>query len=555
MLETVVIGPCRYYRYSACGAVTRLVLSTYYNGIPVSDEPTPVVWFNGQSDGSDTVTQPLLKLSDADNVAVALRVLPAGEDVNGLSIAGLVPKGHKVALQPVAAGERLIKYSQTIGIASQAIAAGEHVHSHNLVFQDNDASYEFCTDLKAFDIATTDYFQGYRRADGRAGTRNFIAVISSVNCSATAVHHIVAGFDDAALAAWPQVDGVAAFTHGTGCGMAGSGEGYDNLQRVLAGYAQHPNVGGVLFVGLGCEISQIQSTVEAHALSRGPLLRTMNIQSTGGHRKTVEHGQQLITGMLPEVNKIQRSRCPSSDLMLALQCGGSDAWSGITANPALGYAADLLVRQGGTAVLAETPEIYGAEHLLTRRAATAEVGQALIERIHWWQEYVARNSGTLDNNPSPGNKLGGLTTILEKSLGAVAKGGTSPLNGVFRYAQRVDQPGFVFMDSPGYDPASVTGEIAGGCNLVAFTTGRGSTFGSKPAPCMKVATNTDMFQQLEDDMDINAGTIVSDGESVAAVGQRIYERLLAIASGERTLSERHGLGDNEFVPWQIGATM
>jgi len=252
---------------------------------------------------------------------------------------------------------------------------------------------------------------------------------------------------------------------------------------------------------------------------------------------------------------ISRVECPASDLMLALQCGGSDAWSGITANPALGYAADLLVRQGGTAVLAETPEIYGAEHLLTRRAANAEVGKALIERIDWWQDYVARNSGSLDNNPSPGNKLGGLTTILEKSLGAVAKGGTSPLTGVFHYGQRVDKSGFVFMDSPGYDPASVTGEIAGGCNLVAFTTGRGSTFGSKPAPCMKVATNTDMYEQLVDDMDINAGTIVSDGDSVADVGQRIYDRLLAIASGERTLSECHGLGDNEFVPWQIGATM
>ena len=514
------------------------------------DKPSPIVWLN--ADQSD---QPTLTLTKSDNVAVALRVLRAAEDINGVTATQSIPKGHKIALQPISMGSRVLKYAQTIGVASRDIDAGEHVHTHNLAFQDSDADYDYCADVPTVDYQATDFFNGFRRADSRVGTRNFIAIISSVNCSATAVHHIARCFDQAALAAFPQVDGIAAFTHGTGCGMAGSGEGFDNLQRVLAGYAQHPNVGGVLFVGLGCEISQIQSTVQAHELTRGPLLRTMNIQSIGGHRKTVAYGQRLIEEMLPEVNANQRESCPVSALSLALQCGGSDAWSGITANPALGYAADLLVRQGGTAVLAETPEIYGAEHLLTRRAATPAVADALIDRIKWWQAYVARNSGTLDNNPSPGNKLGGLTTILEKSLGAVAKGGTSPLAGVFRYAERVDCAGFVFMDSPGYDPASVTGEIAGGCNLVAFTTGRGSTFGCKPAPCLKIATNTDMYNKLEEDMDINAGSIVSDGDSVADVGQRIYNRLLAIASGEKTLSELNGLGDNEFVPWQIGATM
>jgi len=519
----------------------------------MNDEPQAIVWLPKTTDSS---AQPVLQLAPSDSVAVALQPLQPGTDIgNGVVVEQAIAKGHKVALVPHVEGEVIKKYAQTIGVASQAIPAGMHVHSHNLAYRDTDVQYQMGTHTEPLDGVSTDTFNGYRRADGRVGTRNFIAVISSVNCSATVAHLIANHFDDAALADFPQVDGVAAFTHGTGCGMADSGAGWDNLQRVFAGYARHPNVGGVVFVGLGCEISQIQSTLQEHALADGPLLRTMNIQTTGGHVKTVAHGQQLVHDMLVQVNQCHREPTPASELSLALQCGGSDAWSGITANPALGFAADLLVRQGGTTVLAETPEIYGAEHLLTQRAVNASVAEALLERIEWWQGYVQKHQGSLDNNPSPGNKLGGLTTILEKSLGAVAKGGTSPLMGVYKYAEQVTQRGFVFMDSPGYDPVSVTGEIAGGCNLVAFTTGRGSTFGSKPAPCLKIATNTDMFTRLGDDMDINAGSIVSEGDSVADVGQRIYATLLRVASGEKTLSEQHGLGDNEFVPWQIGATM
>ena len=516
----------------------------------MSDDASPIVWMSDDATG-----KPVLRLSTEDNVAVALRSLKAGEAIGELTLSESIPKGHKIALSPIASGARVLKYAQTIGVAAADIKAGDHVHTHNLKFQDNDAAHSFCSDVPDLTVQSSDVFQGYKRADGRVGTRNYIAVISSVNCSATAVHHIINSISDAELAQFPNVDGIAAFTHGTGCGMATQGEGWDNLQRVLAGYATHPNVGGVLFVGLGCEASQIQSTLSSHELSRGPLLCTMNIQTSGGHKKTVEQGRQHLLSMLPEVNQSSRSSCPVSSLMLALQCGGSDAWSGITANPALGYASDLLVAQGGTAVLAETPEIYGAEHLLTRRATSEQVAKQLMERIQWWQGYVAKHDGSLDNNPSPGNKLGGLTTILEKSLGAVAKGGTSPLAGVYRYAQKVDAAGFVFMDTPGYDPASVTGQVAGGCNLVSFTTGRGSTFGCKPAPSLKIATNSDMYAQLEDDMDINAGTIVTAGDSVADVGQRIYAALLRMASGEQTLSEQHGLGDNEFVPWQIGATM
>ncbi len=525
-------------------------------------ESTPVTWL----DGKESTGQAFLRLAPVDNVAVALRTLKEGELLSipattdgqpprELTVATRIMKGHKIALVDVAQGERVQKYAQLIGIAAEDIRAGDHVHTHNLSFTSADASHERDTSLQAAEIRSTDTFMGYQRADGRVGTRNFIAVISSVNCSATAANRIADAFSYGELDAYANVDGVVGFTHGTGCGMDPAGEGFQNLQRVLAGYARHPNVGGVLLVGLGCETSQIAGTMESHKLAKGPLLRTMNIQTTGGHVKTVARGVEIIESMLDEVNAIERQPCPASKLTLALQCGGSDAWSGITANPALGHAADLLVRQGGTAVLAETPEIYGAEHLLTQRAASEEVAQALLSRIAWWQDYVDRNNGSLDNNPSPGNKLGGLTTILEKSLGAVAKGGTTLLNGVYRYGQRVDTNGFLFMDSPGYDPASVTGQIASGCNLVAFTTGRGSTFGSKPAPCMKIATNTDMYKQMSDDMDINAGTIVSDGDSVEEVGERIYRRLLDVASGAQTLSESHGLGDHEFVPWQIGATM
>ena len=530
---------------------------------------------------TDDVVVPLVRVAEddarapivldpGDSVAVAPRALRPGErvaDAAGASfeVRERVPSGHKVARRDIAAGERVIKYAQLIGVARAPIPAGGHVHVHNLDFVASDAVAGAGGARAApAAIETTDSFEGYRRADGRCGTRNFVAVISSVNCSATVARRIADGFravdDDGVEAArtvpgFDRVDGVAAFTHGTGCGMDGANEGAANLRRTIAGYARHPNVAAVLLVGLGCEMSQIGDTMREEGLEGGTLLRHMNIQSVGGHRATIERGRAMVAEMLAEANRARRTTCPASALALALQCGGSDGWSGITANPALGHAADRLVGQGGTAVLAETPEIYGAEHLLVGRAASPEVAEALMARIRWWQDYVARNRGTLDNNPSPGNKLGGLTTILEKSLGAVAKGGTTPLAGVYEYAERVAAKGFVFMDSPGYDPASVTGQIAGGSNLVAFTTGRGSTFGSKPAPCMKIATNTEMYERLSDDMDIDAGRIVSAGESVAEVGDRIYARLLEIASGAPTLSEGHGLGDNEFVPWQIGATM
>lgn len=493
-----------------------------------------------------------LRLEPRDNVLVARRAVAPGEE----GAAEAIPAGHKMAAEAIPAGAPLRKFAQVIGYAKADIAPGQHVHTQNLEFRPVDTQYTFGTHLHPVaPAAQADHFMGYRRPGGRVGTRNFIAVLTSVNCSATAARLIAQHFTAERLAPYPNVDGVAAFVHGTGCGMGGDGTGFEILQRVLWGYARNPNVGGVLMAGLGCEMMQIDWLIEAHGLTPGPLFQTMNIQDMGGLARTVTAGIAQIEAMLPLVNAARREPCPASELMVALQCGGSDALSGITANPALGHACDLLVAQGGTGVLAETPEIYGAEHLLTARAATPAVGQRLLDLVRWWEDYTARNGGSMDNNPSPGNKKGGLTTILEKSLGAAAKGGTTPLTGVYRYAEPIRTRGFVFMDSPGYDPASVTGQIASGCNLVTFTTGRGSAFGSKPAPTIKIATNSALARAMPDDMDIDAGRILSEGASVEAIGAEIYRHWLRVASGEVTKSEAQGLGDFEFVPWQVGAVM
>ena len=499
-----------------------------------------------------------IRLSEIDNVVTVTAELDSGVEVEQVTTSGLVPCSHKIATAEIRQGEAVRKYAQIIGYASTDIRPGEHVHTHNVDFRNTSADYEFATDLKPVDVVSEpsrDTFMGYRRDNGKVGTRNYIGILTSVNCSATAARMIASAFGSEEMANYPNVDGVVAFVHGTGCGMAGQGEGFDALQRVLWGYARNPNHAGIVMVGLGCEMNQIDWLLEAYGLKQGPLFKAMNIQDTQGLAKTVETGIEMVRAMLPEANKCQREPCPVSELMVALQCGGSDALSGITANPALGYACDLLVAQGGTAVLAETPEIYGAEHLLTRRACDEKTGEKLIQLIKWWEDYTARNKGSMDNNPSPGNKRGGLTTILEKSLGAAAKGGTTPLNGVYRYAEPVTAKGFTFMDSPGYDPASVTGQIASGCNLVTFTTGRGSAFGSKPSPCVKIATNTEMYTRLIDDMDINAGAMLTEDLSLEEKGREIYQLLLDVASGRQSKSEAQGLGDYEFVPWQIGATM
>ena len=499
-----------------------------------------------------------IRLNAADNVVVSRAQMLPGTTIaeEGIACIEPIPTSHKIATRQIAAGDAVRKYNQIIGFATKDIAVGAHVHVHNVAVRDFARDYDYCAEKRDTDlVAAPASFQGYKRANGRVGTRNYIGVLTSVNCSATVARYIADGFGDEDLAAFPNVDGVVALVHGTGCGMADAGEGYANLQRTLWGYARHPNFAGIVMVGLGCEVNQIDFLLEAYGIERGPMFATMTIQDAGGTKRSVDRGIAMIREMLPEANRIVRETLPVSHLTLALQCGGSDAYSGITANPSLGAAVDLLVRHGGTAILSETPEIYGAEHLLTRRAVSLEVGEKLIERIHWWEAYTKRNGGEMNNNPSPGNKAGGLTTILEKSLGAAAKGGTTNLCGVYKYAEPVTEQGFVFMDSPGYDPCSITGQVASGANIVCFTTGRGSVYGCKPSPCLKLATNTAMFERMDQDMDINCGTVVDESEPIEVVGQHIFERLIEVASGDPTKSEQYGFGDDEFVPWQIGAVM
>ena len=501
----------------------------------------------------------VLRLHADDNLIVSIDPILPGAVAEGVTAISRVPKGHKMATRAIAEGEPLLKFGQIIGFAKVPIRPGEHIHEHNCGVHDFARDYRFAEAAEPEHVLPLEQrrtFEGYRRANGKVGTRNYIGVLTSVNCSASVARFIAEQVNRSGiLADYPEIDGVVAFVHGTGCGMQGRGsEGFQTMERTEWGYATHSNVGAGLLVGLGCEVMQIPGIMEDYGLVESDSFRTMTIQATGGTRKTIERGVAMIKEMLPKAAAVKRETVPVSELMLALQCGGSDGYSGITANPALGRAADLLVEQGGTAVLAETPEIYGAEHLLTRRAATREVGEKLVERIKWWEDYTARNGGEMDNNPSPGNKAGGLTTILEKSLGAAAKGGTTTLRDVVRYAEPVKTRGFVFMDSPGYDPASVTGQVASGCNIIAFTTGRGSAFGFKPSPSIKLATNNDTFRRQEEDMDINCGDIL-DGVSIEEKGREIFEEVIAVASGKRSKSEELGYGDNEFVPWQIGAVM
>ncbi|MGN6584812.1 MAG: UxaA family hydrolase [Rhizobiaceae bacterium] len=500
-----------------------------------------------------------LRLASDDNVIVAAAPIAAGAEISGGVVAkARIPFGHKVATQNIAEGQPIRKFGQIIGFAKGPIAAGDWVHEHNVFMHDFERDYRFAEEARPQNILPVEEqatFQGFRRKNGKVGTRNYIGILTSVNCSASAARFIAQAVEKSgALDDFPNVDGVVAFTHGTGCGMAASGEGFELLKRTEWGYAANPNLGGVLLVGLGCEVFQIGRFKQLYGLEESETFRTYTIQDTGGTRRAVERGVEAIKEMLTAVNSVERETIPASEIMLALQCGGSDGYSGITANPALGIAADILVRNGGTAILSETPEIYGAEHLLTRRAKNREVGEKLIERIHWWEDYTAKLGGEMNNNPSPGNKAGGLTTILEKSLGAAAKGGSTPLNAVYEYAEPVTEKGFVFMDTPGFDPVSATGQVAGGANVLCFTTGRGSAYGCKPTPSIKLATNTPMYERMQEDMDINCGDIL-EGVTLEEKGQEIFKEILAVASGKRTKSEKLGYGDNEFVPWQIGAVM
>lgn len=516
-----------------------------------------------------------IELHPDDNICVAARPLSSGDRVSSggsdITLAADVPMGHKMAVQAIAKGNAVKKFGEVIGFATTDIRAGEWVHTHNLASGEAVVQYEKSTAVPPPPSPIADRsFMGYLRPDGRAGTRNYIGIISTVNCSASVSKYIAQRFDDSLLSDYPHVDGVVAFTHDTGCGMQFGGLKHQMLNRVLGGIARHPNIGGFLLIGLGCEqnamghllreqnLVPLEGSWDAGGGGNGQETAppfVMSMQDVGGTTKTVEEGVRRLAEMLPRAGDVKRVPIPASEIILSTECGGSDGKSGITANPAVGVASDLLVACGGTSILAETSEVYGAEHLLTRRARSPEVAEKLIERIQWWKWYAGLFGAELDNNPSVGNKAGGLTTIAEKSLGAVAKAGSTALNEVYQYAEAVTAKGLVFMDTPGFDPPSVTGMVAGGANVVVFTTGRGSCFGCKPVPSIKVASNTLMYERMVDDMDINAGRIITDGASIEEVGQEIFAKILAIASGQKTKSEQHGIGEEEFVPWTVGPVL
>ncbi|MEJ6510035.1 MAG: altronate dehydratase family protein [Octadecabacter sp.] len=503
-----------------------------------------------------------LVMNERDNVVVLLENAEAGVVVGagGLVLSASVPRGHKVARSKINEGDPIHKFGHVIGLATHDIAVGEHVHSHNCGFGDHPDATAYGQGLAvaqgSIPQVSPRTFDGYLRASGQVGTRNIIALIATVNCSATVIRKAAEVITSSGmLDAYPNVDGVVALAHGSGCGMDADGLGAQVLERVLWGYAAHPNVGAAVFVGLGCEVMQVARMKQKFDAKGQARFHGVTIQDTGGTIGTVARIVAQVDDLLPGVNEAKRTAQPLSALSIALQCGGSDGYSGITANPALGAASDLIVGHGGRVILAETPEIYGAEQLLLDRVNRVETGDDLVARLRWWENYTRMHGGSLNNNPTPGNKAGGLTTILEKSLGAVAKSGATPLNEVVDYGQKPTEAGLIFMDTPGYDPVSVTGQIAGGAQIVVFTTGRGSAFGSKPAPTIKLATNDRLFAQMPDDMDINCGDIASAGVSVADKGAQILDHIVATASGRATKSEALGLGDNEFVPWQLGAVM
>jgi altronate hydrolase len=513
-----------------------------------------------------TIRADVVHLHPEDNVCIAARNLAAGDEINvagrTVRLIESVKLGHKIAIAPIGKDQRVLRYGQTIGATTKAIEPGQHVHSHNLVQGDFVRDYASATATPPPPAPIQDRtFRGYRRPNGKAGTRNYIAVISTVNCSATVSKYVAQRFDKSQLKDYPNIDGVVAFSHDSGCGMQFGGLRHEVLNRCMAGIAKHPNIGAYLLIGLGCENGAMGYLLDSQRLvqisgvkqeRQGPPVLSM--QDAGGTTKTVEAGVRLLADLLPRANDVRRESLPASEIVLGTNCGGSDGNSGITANPAVGVATDMIVACGGTSILGETTEIYGAEHLLTRRARTPAVAEKLIERIKWWLWYTSVFGADIDNNPSVGNKEGGLTTIAEKSLGAVAKAGTSAMEEVYQYAEPVTAKGMVVMDTPGFDPVSVTGIVAGGANVMVFTTGRGSCFGCKPTPSIKIASNTPMYERMIDDMDINAGAILA-GRPIEDVGREIFEEVLAVASGKKTKSELAGYGDEEFCPWHVGPTL
>lgn len=500
---------------------------------------------------------PVIRLDEHDNVVVARMNIPKGTQIPNENVTTLseVPSGYKIATTTIRKGEPILKYNTVIGFANVDLVPGTMLHSHNIEFHEYQRDYAYCRDYRPLELLPEKEraaFQGIVRQDGRVATRNYIGIVAISNCAATVVHKIADYFNEERLAEFPNIDGVVPLSHDQGCGGDSTPGPMAALRRTLGGYVRHPNFAAVVVVGLGCERNQMQEFLDAEKLTPGPNLKTFIMQELGGTRKTIEAGIAAVREMLPEANNVKRQTVSASHITVGLQCGGSDGFSGLSANPALGAAMDLLTRNGGTAVLSETSEIYGVEQTLTCRAVSREVGEKLVERMRWWkEEYCVGRDMQINGRVSPGNNKGGLANVFEKSLGGVKKGGSGPLMAVYDYAEPITQKGFVFMDTTGYDPASATGQIAGGANMIVFTTGRGSCFGSVPAPTMKLATNTPMYERMKEDMDMNCGVVIDGEATIQEMGQKIFEQLLRTASGEKTKSEELGVGWVEFVPWRL----
>ena len=506
---------------------------------------------------TDRAPSPVIRLDAADNVTVARVEIPKGTlvDAEGIITLQDVPMGHKIATRPISRGEPVLKYNTVIGFAGEDLEPGAWLHSHNVLMDDLQKDYRFGQDYRATALLPEPEratFMGIRRPDGRVGTRNYIGIFITVNCSATVARRIAGYFDDERMAGFPNVDGVVPFVHEQGCGMEMTGEPMDLLRRTLAGYIRHPNMVGALVCSLGCERNSLGRFFEEQSLATGKMLATVTMQQVGGTAAAIAEGKKAVFDMLEEANKVSREPCPVEHISIGLQCGGSDGFSGLSANPALGKAVDILVRHGGTAILSETPELYGVEHTLTARARTPEVGQKIVERINWWLDYNKGRDTQINGQVSPGNNAGGIANVIEKSLGGAKKGGSSGIMGVYEYAEPVTRCGLVLMDTPGYDPVSATGQIAGGANLICFTTGRGSCFGSYPAPTIKLASNTPMYRRMREDMDINCGPVIDGTATLDQMGEEIFNRIIAVASSEKSKSEALGVGEDEFIPWPVG---
>jgi altronate hydrolase len=498
-------------------------------------------------------SSPLLLLDPEDDVMVATVDVPAGAAVVGDVVSRApIPTGHKVAVRAIDAGQPVRKVGLVIGWAAAPIVAGEHLHDHNLTTKGTLPPAVARPSGPASSAPPGRTIRGYVRPDGRVGTRNHLLVITTVNCSATVARVVAA---EAGRALPTGIDGVTALLHASGCGLPAHGPQIDRLRRVLAGYATNPNTAGAVVIGLGCEVNQLDAFLDATGLAAGPTLETVVIQDAGGTRAAIDAGVAGALRVAERVAAVDREEVPVRHLVLGVQCGGSDGFSAVTANPALGRAADLLVADGATVLLSETPELSGTEEELVARAVDPAVADTMRTMFAWWRSYAAAGGSDLDANPSPGNRAGGISNIIEKSVGAAAKGGRSIVSDVIGYAEPVRRPGLVIMDSPGYDPASVTGQVASGATLICFTTGRGSCFGSKPAPTVKLSTTTALYERMPDDIDLDCGGILTGTDSVDVAGERIADLLCSVASGQPTASERLGYGDEEFTPWLDGITL